>query len=90
MLHRIAHRRCRPVEDQAALRPLPAPPAPLRRDGTDGLAPLRLRPRRNGAPARVLKGGKNQLACILAIDLRRQHVSLTWWPGSDFLTTQFT
>ena len=57
MLHRTAHRRGRPVEDQAALRPLPPPPAPLRRDGADGLATLRHRPRRNGAPARVLKGG---------------------------------
>ena len=46
-----------PVEDQAALRPLPAPAASLRRDGADGLATLWLCPRRVRADTR--NGGGN-------------------------------
>ena len=41
----------RAVEDQAALRPLPPAPAPLRRDGADGVAPVRVSLRGGGPVA---------------------------------------
>ena len=41
------------VEDQAKVRPVPPPPAPLRRNGADGVAALLARPRR--APRAALR-----------------------------------